>query len=154
VQEKEIANHADVADVSRLPATGRIIAIDPGTKRCGMAVCDELRITARPLETIQRTNWKKLLSNIKDSVAEFDAIAVVVGLPLASDGGETVISAEARDIARKLRLSLDVPVFLQDERVTTYEARRRIWARGETANAVDSEAASVILGDFLDRMKS
>ncbi len=119
-----------------------------------MAVCDELRITARPLETIQRTNWKKLLSNIKDSVAEFDAIAVVVGLPLASDGGETVISAEARDIARKLRLSLDVPVFLQDERVTTYEARRRIWARGETANAVDSEAASVILGDFLDRMKS
>lgn len=154
MQEKEIANHADVADVSRLPATGRIIAIDPGTKRCGIAVCDELRITARPLETIQRTNWKKLLSNIKDSVAEFDAIAVVVGLPLASDGGETVISAEARDIARKLDLSLDVPVFLQDERVTTYEARRRIWARGETANAVDSEAASVILGDFLDRMKS
>jgi len=153
VQEKEIANHGDVADVSRLPATGRIIGIDPGTKRFGMAVCDEIRVTARPLDAIERTSWKKLLSNIKNSVAEFDAVAVVVGLPLGSDGSESIMSVEARDIARKLHLSLDVPVFLQDERVTTYEARRRIWARGETVDAVDSEAAAVILGDFLDRMR-
>ncbi len=152
MQEKETANHAAVADVSRLPASGRIIAIDPGTKRCGLAVCDELRVTARPLATIVRTSWKKLLSNIKGTVAEFDAVAVVVGLPLESDGSESEMSAEARDIARKLALSLDVPIFLQDERVTSYEARSRIWSRGETAEHVDSEAAAVILGDFLDRM--
>lgn len=135
-----------------MPAAGRIIAIDPGTKRCGVAICDELRVTTRPLSTIERTSWKKLLSNIKETVAEFDAVAVVIGLPLESDGSESVMSAEARDMARKLSLSLNVPVYLQDERVSSYEARRRIWARGEDAKTVDSEAAAVILGDFLDRI--
>jgi putative holliday junction resolvase len=152
VQEKETANQAAVAELFPLPSTGRIIAIDPGTKRCGLAVCDDLRVTTRPLRVIERTSWKKLLSNIKETVAEFDAVAVVIGLPLESDGSESEMSAEARDIARKLTLSLEIPVYLQDERVSSYEARRRIWARGEQAKTVDSEAAAVILGDFLDRI--
>lgn len=152
-QEKETANHAGLTDVFPLPAEGRIIAIDPGTKRCGLAVCDELRVTTRPLSVIERTSWKKLLSNIKETVAEFDAVAVVIGLPLESDGSESEMSAEARSMARKLSLSLGVPVYLQDERVTTFEARRRIWARGGSAKHVDGEAAAVILGDFLDRIR-
>lgn len=153
MQEKETANPAAVTDVFPVPTVGRIIAIDPGTKRCGVAVCDELRVTTRPLSVIERASWKKLLSNIKETVAEFDAVAVVIGLPLESDGSESEMSTEARDIARKLTLSLSVPVYLQDERVSSYEARGRIWARGETAKTVDSEAAAVILGDFLDRVR-
>ena len=137
-----------------MPAAGRIVAIDPGTKRCGVAVSDELRVTTRPLSVIERSSWKKLLSNIKETVAEFDAVAVVIGLPLESDGSESEMSAEARDMARKFALSLNVPVYLQDERVSSYEARRRIWARGEDAKTVDSEAAAVILGDFLDKITS
>jgi putative Holliday junction resolvase len=66
------------------------------------------------------------------------------------------MSENARSLARNFRLSLDVPVFLQDERVTSYEARRRLWQQGvkpsETRRLVDSEAAAVILSDFLDRM--
>jgi putative Holliday junction resolvase len=154
VQRKETANQDVVADVFPLPPQGRIIAIDPGTKRTGLAVCDEMRVISRPLRTIERTSWKKLLSNIKETVAEFDAVAVVVGLPLESDGGESAMSTEARNMARKLALSLDIPVYLQDERVTSYEARRRIWSRGEDAKDVDSEAAAVILGDFLDKVGS
>ena len=55
-----------------------------------------------------------------------------------------------------MSLSLKVPVFLQDERVTSYEAKRRLWDRGvaDTKDLVDSQAAAVILGDFLDRLKS
>jgi putative holliday junction resolvase len=158
VQQKETSKPPDLTDISGVPATGRILAIDPGTKRIGLAVCDELRVATRPLPVVQRTSWKKLLLKIKDTLAEFDAVAVVVGLPYNFDGTESAMTAEARDMARKLSLSLDLPVYLQDERVTTYEARGRLWASGlegdELRAAVDSAAASIILSDFLDRVRS
>ncbi|MFL6373393.1 MAG: Holliday junction resolvase RuvX [Pyrinomonadaceae bacterium] len=136
-----------------MPGEGRILAIDPGTKRCGVAVCDELRVAVRPLPRLNRASWKKLLSNIKELVAELDAVAVVVGLPLESDGSDGPITLEARDIARKLALSLDIPVLMQDERVTSYEAKGRLWEAGkslaEGRDLVDSEAAAIILEDFL-----
>ena len=135
---------------------GRILAIDPGTKRCGVAICDELRVTTRPLPVIERTSWKKLLSNTKQTISDYDAKALVVGLPLESDGTESEMSLIARDMARKFALSLDIPVFLQDERSTSYEAKSRLWRQGKTLiesrSLVDSEAASIILADFLDRL--
>ncbi|HEV7699497.1 MAG TPA: Holliday junction resolvase RuvX [Pyrinomonadaceae bacterium] len=153
MQEKETSNQKAIADVSDLPSEGRILAIDPGTKRCGVAVCDELRIAVRPLRRLERTNWKRLLLNIKKLVADLDAKAVVMGLPLESDGSDGRMTVEARDMARKLSLSLDVPVFLQDERATSYEAKGRLWAAGknteESREMVDSEAAAIILEDFL-----
>jgi putative holliday junction resolvase len=158
VQEKETTNPGVVTDLSDVPADGRILAIDPGTKRCGVAISDEMRVTTRPLAAVPRTSWKKLLSNIKQTVSDFDAKALVIGLPLESDGSESEMSMMARDMARKFDLSLDVPVFLQDERVTSYEARKRLWERGidpdETQAYVDSEAAAIILADFLDRAAS
>ena len=96
-----------------------------------------------------------MLSDVKRIVSEFDAKAVVIGLPLESDGTESDMSAEARRLARNFALSLDVPVFLQDERVTSYEAKSRLWEQGksikETRALVDSEAAAIILSDFLGR---
>ncbi|MEO7538885.1 MAG: Holliday junction resolvase RuvX [Pyrinomonadaceae bacterium] len=158
MQQKEITNQDGVADVFDLPEKGRVIAIDPGTKRCGVAVCDELRVTTRPLAGIDRASWKKLLSNVKHIVSDFDAKALVVGLPLESDGTESDMSIEARRMARNFALSLEIPVFLQDERVTSYEAKSRLWGRGhdlkDARGLVDSEAASIILSDFLDRVAS
>ena len=156
VQQKEITNSGRVADVFDVPAEGRILAIDPGTRRCGIAVCDDLRVIARPLPFVERKSWKNLLSNIKQIVSDFDAKALVIGLPLESDGTESNMSLEARDMARKFSLSLDIPVLLQDERVTSYEAKGRLWKAGkdpaETRKLVDSEAATIILTDFLDRL--
>ena len=155
MQQKETTNPAENADVFAVPPEGRIIAIDPGTKRCGIAICDELRVTTRPLPFIERSNWKKLLSNIKQIVSEYDAKALVIGLPLESNGTESPMSAEARSMARKFELSLSIPVFLQDERLTSYEAKRRLWESGvdpkDARKLVDSEAAAIILADFLDR---
>lgn len=156
VQQKETTNPPDLADVSRLPETGRLVAIDPGTKRIGVAVSDEHRIAITRLPVIERSSWKKLLSNIRDVLSEFDAVGLVVGLPFNFDGTESEMSAEARRIARNFALSLDIPVFLQDERATTYEARSRFWseglAGGKLAKRLDSEAAAIILGDFMDRI--
>jgi len=77
-------------------------------------------------------------------------------LPLESDGSESEMSAEARRMAHNFGLSLSIPVFLQDERVTSYEAKSRLWERGvnlkESRQLVDSEAAAIILSDFIDRL--
>lgn len=157
MQDKQTANSKALTEVSRVPSCGRILALDPGTKRIGIAVSDELRITTRPLPVIQRESWKKLLQTVKQTIAELDARALVVGLPLESDGSESEMSILAREMAGKFGLSLDIPVFLQDERVTSYEAKGRLWKQGYdlgvTRQLVDSEAAAIILGDFLDRIR-
>ncbi|MBK6751316.1 MAG: Holliday junction resolvase RuvX [Pyrinomonadaceae bacterium] len=156
MQQKEITNPLELTDLSTVPAEGRIVSLDPGTKRVGVAVCDELRFTTRPLPFITRTSWKKLLVEVKTILAELDAKALVIGLPLRSDGGESEMSSEARSMARRFSLSLEIPVYLQDERVTSYEAKSRLWQRGldvkESRSQVDSEAAAIILSDFLDRL--
>ena len=134
------------------------MSLDLGTKWIGVAVCDELRILTRPVKTVARTSWKKTLLIVKDILNEFDAVALVIGLPYNFDGTESEMSADARRIAKSFSLSLTIPVFLQDERATSYEAKRRLWERGvdlkDTKNHVDSEAAAIILSDFLDRRKS
>ena len=155
VQRKETIKPLDIADISACPRIGRILAIDPGTKRVGVAVSDPDQLIATPVKTLARTSWKKLLSDIKETISDFDAVAVIVGLPLGFDGEEIPMTHEATEMARKFSLSLEIPVFLQDERVTSYEARGRIWKRAgskDVRDEVDSEAASVILSDFLDRL--
>jgi hypothetical protein len=78
VQDNPPTKNNESDPISKLPAEGRIIALDPGTKRIGVAVCDELRITTRPLPMIARTSWKTSLKKIEDRLAELDAVAVVV----------------------------------------------------------------------------
>jgi putative Holliday junction resolvase len=155
VQEKETTNPDDFLDVFRVPERGRLVALDLGTKRIGVAVSDELQFTTRPLKTIERTGWKKLLLQIKQILADFDAVGLIIGLPYNFDGSESEMSQEARRIARNLSLSLDIPVILQDERVTSYEAKGRLWKEGvsgkELLKRVDNEAAAIILSDFIER---
>jgi len=156
VQDKQITNSFDISDILSVPTAGRIIALDIGTKRLGAAVSDELQITVRPVKTLQRIGWKKLLLQIKVILAEFDAAALVLGLPYNFDGTESGMSQEARRLARNFSLSLKTPVFLQDERATSYAARGELWKRGfsgkEMRDKVDGEAAAYILSDFLSRI--
>lgn len=129
------------------------MALDLGTKWIGVAVSDEQQIIATPVRTIERKSWKKTLVAVKDILAEFDAVGLVIGLPYNSDGTESEMSQAVRRLARNFSLSLTIPIVLQDERVTSYEARQRLWARGvelkDTKSLVDSEAAAIILSDFL-----
>lgn len=146
-------NTPDFTDTLRVPTTGRLVSLDPGTKRIGTAGTDELQKTVKRLRTIKRTSWKKLLLEVSSIINEYDAVALIVGLPYNFDGTESEMSAEARDMARKFSLSLKVPVLLQDERTTTYQARRNLWDLGKSEKAVkelvDCEAAAIILEDFL-----
>jgi putative pre-16S rRNA nuclease len=146
--------HAQDLRNSAQPA-GRLLALDLGARRVGVAVSDELRLSVRPLPAIARASWKKLLSEIAELCRSFDAKGVVVGLPLNLDGTEGEAAQEARRIARNLSLSLNLPVYLQDERLTSRAAEQTLRDSGasasEVASRVDGEAAALILSDFLAR---
>jgi putative holliday junction resolvase len=154
VQDNKTTNPADFTDISGAPDAGRIVALDIGTKRVGVAVCDELQITTRPVCVIERTSWKTFLKEIIELLADFDAKALVLGLPYNFDGSESEMSREARRLARNFSLSLDIPVYLQDERLSSYAAKGYLWKTGlsekEVRKRIDSEAAAIVLSDFLE----
>lgn len=129
------------------------MSLDLGTKKVGMAVSDELQFTVRGVCTIKRKGWKKFLKEVIGYVEKFDAQALVLGLPYNFDGTESEMSEEARRLARNFSLSLKIPVYLHDERVTTYEARGKLWELGlkdkQVQKRLDSEAAAIILEDFI-----
>jgi putative Holliday junction resolvase len=133
------------------------LSLDIGTKRVGVAVSDELHLTARTLPLVKRTNWKRLLIEVSTLVETFDAKGMVLGLPLRMDGTEGSAAEAVRRLFRNFQASLNIPVFLQDERLTSQEASKRLLESGKTqdevADLVDSEAAKLILEDFLSRIK-
>lgn len=132
---------------------GRVLAIDIGSKRVGLAISDEMRLSVRTLPTLPRTPWKRLLGSLADLCEKFDVRSIVLGLPLRLDGSEGDAALEARRVARNLELSLKLPLYLQDERLTSKDAETAMRADGlsaaEIAKKVDGEAASIILNDFL-----
>ena len=134
-------------------SAGRLLALDLGAKRVGVAVSDELRITVNPLQAIERRSWKDLLRRVAAVVETYDARGLVIGLPLSLEGTEGSAAKDVRAIAEKFQRSLAVPVYLQDERLTTFAATAQLKASGRSAREiereVDSEAATLILGDFI-----
>src|SRR6185312_14805810 len=111
-------------------ATGPILALDLGEKLVGAAISDERLVTTKRLPPLKRSNWKKLLQDLRHLVEGFDAQTIVVGLPLRLDGTEGDAAKNARRVARNLARSIALPVFLQDERLTSFEATANLKAEG------------------------
>jgi len=133
---------------------GPILALDLGEKLVGAALSDERLITTKRLPPLKRSNWKKLLQDIRYLVERFDAQTIVVGLPLRLDGTEGDAANNVRRVATNLAKSINTPVYLQDERLTSFEAMENLKAEGmnpeEIPALIDGEAAATILRDFLD----
>jgi putative Holliday junction resolvase len=141
--------------VSEAPAAGassppgRVVALDYGAARCGVAVSDPTWTVATPLEAVLRPGTRRGFNRVLALVREQAAVAVVVGLPLSLSGRDSAQTAETRAFAARLEERLDVPVALYDERFTTALAQRR---PGEAAE--DSRAAAVLLEDWLRAQSS
>ena len=133
---------------------GPVLALDLGEKLVGAAISDERLVTTKRLPPLKRSNWKKLLQDVRQLVEHFDARMIVVGLPLRLDGTDGDAAKNARRIAANLAKSIDLPVYLQDERLTSLEAMDNLKAEGvkpeEIPALIDGEAAATILRDFLD----
>ena len=125
----------------------RVLALDYGSARCGVAVSDPSETIATPLEPVLAPGTKRGMGRLVALVADLEAGSVVVGLPLSLSGGDTDQTRETRDFAERLkrRLGPDVAVILHDERFTTRLAQRTPDSRASE----DSRAAAHLLDSWL-----
>src|ERR1700722_10075826 len=138
---------------------GRVLGLDYGRKRIGLAITDELRITARPAGILERKNRSDMVRQLRGIAREFGARLIVVGYPLNLDGTAGEMAEEAARFAARLRKELGVEVEMIDERLTSWaagqtrqEINRRPKSRGSGEREEnDDVAAAILLRDYIER---
>ncbi len=137
---------------------GRIMGIDPGSARVGVALSDESGLIARPFDTVQRTGDRQAVKALRRIAVENDVTRIVVGLPLSMAGAEQPSSVEARRLAQALESATGLEVVVWDERLTTVQAERAMIEanvrRRRRREIVDRVAAAVMLQSYLDSARS
>lgn len=128
---------------------GRVLALDYGKARTGVAVSDPTGTIVTPLEPVLRANTSDGLATISRLVASHDVARIVVGLPVGLQGDETTQTARCRSFAARLAASVEVPVELHDERFTSKLADRTRAETGSVASR-DSLAASHLLQSWME----
>ena len=135
----------------------RIMGLDVGTKRIGVALSDELFITAQGFATIERKTIESDLEEIKRAAKENSVEEIVVGLPISMNGSYSAQTKEVVKFTEDLSKSTDIPVVTWDERLTTVQAERTLLeadiSRSKRRGAVDKLAAQLILQSYLDSRK-
>ncbi len=139
---------------------GRVLALDLGSRRIGVAASDPTRTLASPVRVVERASLRsggvaKDHDALRSIADEYEVELVVVGLPMSLNGRENEAARVVRDELDALTLALGRPIELCDERFTTVTAHRQLAGRGVKAkdrrSVVDMEAATVLLQHFLDR---
>lgn len=135
---------------------GRVLALDVGKKRIGLAISDPLGITAQGLPTLERTRIREDLDALARIAREQEVTLILVGHPLHMSGAEGRQAAYAREFAGRLAERTGIAVKFWDERLTTVEAQRVLRESGvsieKRARAVDRLAAVILLASFLDSL--
>lgn len=129
----------------------RLLAIDYGRRRIGLAVSDELGLTGQPLPAMERKNRRTDLARLRDIVRQNGVGAILVGLPLHLSGEQGEMATEASQFAARIQKELRLSVKLRDERLTSWEAEQMAAELGLRKNAdIDSLAAAILLREYLD----
>jgi putative holliday junction resolvase len=135
--------------------TGRYLGLDLGGRRIGVAVSDIDATLARPLETITVTGQNQALKRICELAAEHEAAGIVIGLPLNMSGSSSAGSKEVEEFADKLRRLCPVPIYFEDERLSSRQAEAVLHSYGKkikgNKDKIDRISAAIILQSFLDR---
>lgn len=141
---------------SQAVSAGALLGLDPGTKTIGLAICDERRSLASPLETIWR---KRLTDDVEKLRAVIDArqvVGLVIGMPLNMDGSAGRRAQSVRAFSRSIEDAFGLPVLQWDERLSTFSADESMKEAGlrrdKRAKAIDSAAAAIILQGAIDRL--
>jgi putative Holliday junction resolvase len=140
-----------------LPASGKLLGLDLGTKTIGVAVSDGMRYSATPLETVARSKFTQDAARLQVLIAENAAVGIVLGLPLNMDGSEGPRAQSTRAFARNLSRLVEIPIAFWDERLSTSAVTRTLIEadvrRDKRAEVVDKLAASYILQGALERLR-
>ena len=133
---------------------GRVLGIDYGDSRIGLAMSDPLKIIASPFKTIRNEGNEKCLQVFQSLIKEKDVEAIVVGLPIGMKGQETVQTKKVREFANLL-YALQLPIHLEDERLSSVSAEKSMIQQniktGHNKELIDQRAAAIILQQFLDK---
>jgi putative holliday junction resolvase len=133
---------------------GRVLALDLGKRRIGLAMSDELGLTAQGLETLQRTNIRSDLARLSEIATQNNVSNIVIGNPIHMSGQEGRQSGHAQEFGARLQAATGLPVEFWDERLTTVEAQRVLRQSGisieKRARTVDRLAAVILLESYLD----
>jgi putative Holliday junction resolvase len=132
----------------------RILALDHGTKRIGIAVSDELNVIAQPLEFVPAEPFARFLARLRELLREKQVELILVGLPRNMDGSYGPAALEVEDFVAALKRALTVPIRTWDERLTTAQANRLLIQgnvrREKRKQKVDKMAAAILLQSYLD----
>ncbi|MEO1102874.1 MAG: Holliday junction resolvase RuvX [Pseudomonadota bacterium] len=144
--------------IEALDVPGALFGLDYGTRTIGVAVCDEGRRVASPLETIRRTKFKADAARLFELAERYGVAAFVVGLPYNMDGSSGPRIQSTRDFARNLKRLDPRPIVGWDERWSTIAANRALLeadaSRARRREVVDKVAAAIILQGALDRLRT
>jgi len=136
--------------------TGRVLALDFGKRRIGLALSDELGITAQGIETLERSRIREDIARLAQLIVEKDVSLILMGNPLHMSGREGRQAEYTRDFAERLASATGVPVQFWDERLTSVQAERVLRESGigirKRAAAVDQVAAVILLESYLDSL--
>lgn len=144
--------NAGGSSADRIPSKpARILAIDYGRRRIGLAISDELGVIAQPLATIERKNRRADLQRLRDLVKRNEVRAILVGFPIHLNGKSSEMAEEAARFAAVIREALKLPVELRDERLTSWEAEQMAEELGFKKKAdLDSLSAAILLREYLN----
>lgn len=133
----------------------RILAIDHGSTRMGIAISDEMQMIAQPLEFIPADPFDKFLVRLKEILAEKEVELVLVGMPRNMNGSYGPAAEKVREFVAVLKQSIVIPIQTWDERLTSAQANRFLIGanikRDERKQKVDKTAAAILLQSYLDR---
>jgi putative Holliday junction resolvase len=137
---------------------GRVLALDLGKRRIGLALSDELGVTAQGLETLQRTTLREDLARLGELASSKNVSLFLLGNPLHMSGQEGRGAVHAREFGERLTAATGIPIQLWDERLTTVQAQRVLRESGisieKRAKAVDRLSAVILLESYLDSRPS
>ena len=133
----------------------RILAIDHGTKRMGIAVSDEMQMIAQPLEFILADPFDQFLARLREILLEKQVELILVGMPRNMDGSYGLAALKVQEFIAVLKQSVVTPIQTWDERLTSAQANRFLIGadvkRNQRKDKVDKTAAAILLQSFLDR---
>ena len=135
---------------------GRVLGLDYGDSRIGLALSDPLKLIASPLKTISNKSSEFIKKKLSDLIIDNDIELIVVGLPISMKGKETEQTKKVKLFIESIKC-FDIPIFTQDERLSSISAKKSLIIQkiktGQNKQLIDSTAAAIFLQQFLDIRK-
>tara|TARA_Y100000992_G_scaffold120633_1_gene79027 strand:- start:865 stop:1281 length:417 start_codon:yes stop_codon:yes gene_type:complete len=135
---------------------GRLLAIDHGEKRLGLAISDPNQIISKPLKTLIISDLQYILNELVKIISDYDIEKLIIGLPVGMDGKKTQQTGKVEAFKEYLQNKIDIPIIMFDERLSSVSAKKSLISQGIKTGynkyKIDQTAAAIFLQQYLDKL--